>query len=589
MSAFSEKSLFEQGMTGSFYATGSHAWIGDEPGTFVQPLRNKHQIRMSFPVRTKIKMLPNSSSIYYFDLDSGQWNIPSKSVTDHAGPSAGFAADTRYTENISEITFIPHYGGTSGSIFAEDEKWFDTHGNSLGSGSLNIFRVSSIDDRRQKLSEESYSSYNGIKKDSWPRFLTLDMPKSVQRSDAYKTKKSECFILPINEPFLIEKVVFEIPFCFGNGWFNDRTCLTLMTSSRRDYTLEGTPFIDLDLASGGEDLTGFTNGGATSCYNFGGPGITLALFSEKNYGTGSIRDLVCRSFITHEEDSVRDMRLVPIFDESHSSNIYDNAWIQMTTLGHDRSVTKIDATVSASYVGSKKFFTGSVILNSDVEISNGVRIIHERQLKGSQGLEDYNFITYDDAMKFVSGVIESEYSSLDISTLTGVDAFGRGMTGFSPSGGSIFGSEYTSVNTEIIRKDGSIRNPSKLPDSKNSQILSEFSSSYTFYHPPYEGYAALNIVVPCYYFLGARRQSPYLINPGEKLSLAIVKNRPAILNFKADIPDILDLETGMSNMLSSSFLMNLGDSLGHDVQLNTGSINITLYGSYVREGKKYTP
>lgn len=589
MSAFSEKSLFEQGMTGSFYATGSNAWIGEEPGTFVSPLRNKEQIRLSFPVRTKVKMLPNSSSIYYFNLDSAQWNIPNSAVGDHRGPSESFAVDTRYTENTSEISFVPYYGGTSGSIFVEDEKWFDTHGNSLGSGSLNIFRVSSLSDRRQRMSEESYSNFNDIKKDSWPRFLTLDLPKSVQRSSIYRTKKSECFYLPIDEPFLIEKVVFEIPFCFGNGWFNDRTCLTLMTSSRRDYTLEGTPFIDLDLASGGEDLTGFTNGGATSCYNFGGPGITLALFSEKNYGTGSIRDLVCRSFITHEEDSVRDMRFVPIFDESHSSNIYDNAWIQMTTLGHDRSVTKIDAVVRASYVGSKKFFTGSVILNSDVEISNGVRIIHERQLKGSQGLEDYNFITYDDAMKFVSGVIESEYSSLDASTLTGVDAFGRGMTGFSPSGGSIFGSEYTSVNTEIIRRDGSIRNPSKLPDSKKSQILSEFSSNYTFYHPPYEGFAANNVVVPSYYFLGARRQSPYLINPGEKLSLAIVKNRPAMLNFKADVPDIIDLETGKSNMLSSSFLMNLGDPSGHDVQLNTGSINITIYGSYVREGRKYIP
>lgn len=586
MSAFSEKSLFEQGMTGSFYATGSNAWIGDEPGTFVQPLRNKDQIRMSFPVRTKVRMLPNSSSIYYFNFDAGQWNIPSDAVTDHVGPSESFAVDTRYAVNVGGLFYVPSYHGTSGSIFAEDEKWFDTHGNSLGSGSLGIFRTSTYKDKRQKMTEESYSEYFNLNYKTWSNFLTLDLPKSVQRQKNYNVKKSEYFFPPIEEPFLIEKVVFEVPFCFGNGWFNDRTLLTLMTSSKEDYTLNGYSFELM-----GEELgIDFLNGGATSNYNYGGPGLTLALFSEKNYGTGSIRDLVCRSYITHEEDSVRDMRLTPIYDESYANNDFDNAWVQLTTLGHDRDVTKIDAIVSASYVGSKKFFTGSIISTSDVEISNGVRIIHEREARGiylgGEGPSAYSFLTYSQAMSFLSSALGDSYVPLKTSTMTGVDAFGRGMTGFSPSGGSIFGSEFVTAEVDVIRRDGSIRNPSQLSEKRAGEILSEFDSTYVFVKKG-DG-KTYNIVVPCYYFIGSRRQSPYLINPGEKLSFAIVKNRPAMINFKANVADS-DLETGKFDLLSSSFYMDLGDPQGHDVQLNTGSINITLYGSYVREGRKYIP
>lgn len=594
MAAFSEKSLFEQGMTGSFYATGSNAWIGEEPATFVSALKNKEQIKLSFPVRTKVRMLPNSSSIYYFNFDAYQWNIPSDAVRDHAGPSESFAVDTRYVQSI--LAAIPLYlnKGISGSIFVEDEKWFDTHGNSLGSGSVNIFRTSSFKDRRQKMNEESFIDSFNLQKDTWSKFLALDLPKSVQRARDYNIKKNEYFTLPIKEPFLIEKVIFEIPFCFGNGWFNDRTLLTLMTASRGDYTFQGTPLTEIglvgDVIDEIESKSGYANGGATSTYNFGGPGITLALFSEKNYGTGSIRDLVCRSFITHEEDSVRDVRLTRIFDESYSRNELASSWVQVTPLGHDSTITKIDAIVSPSYLGPKKFFTGSIVSTADVEITNGVRIIHERSLRGYFNIDDYyEPLTYDQGLQFISGVLENEYAAFETATLTGIDTFGRGMTGFSPSGGSIFGSEYVSAGLDAIRRDGSIKNISRISEPRKTQLLSEFSDKFTFYYPSYEGYASPDIVVPCYYFIGSRRQSPYLINPGEKLSLAIVKNRPAMINFKADIPNPEDIETGKFNLLSSSFYMELGDELGHDVQLNTGSINITLYGSYVREGRKYIP
>ena len=61
------------------------------------------------------------------------------------------------------------------------------------------------------------------------------------------------------------------------------------------------------------------------------------------------------------------------------------------------------------------------------------------------------------------------------------------------------------------------------------------------------------------------------------------------MNFKANFSSALLYLFGQANILSSSYLMDLKDPEGHDVQLNTGDINITFYGSYVREGNKYIP
>jgi hypothetical protein len=608
VSSFSENSLFEQNQSDSFYTTGSASRIGETPGSFSNSLINKTQIKVSFDVKSRIKMLPNSSSIYYFNVRSGNWNIPQNAVSDLSGFGSEFAVDSRaiLENNLLPGVFLSL--GTSGSTFVEDEKWFDNHGNALGSGSLRVHRVSTSDsEKKQKISEESFEDTYRLSPSSYSKFLNIDLPKSVQRNSAYDALSEDTFTLPIEEPFLIEKVVFEVPFCFGNGWFNDRTALTLMSSSKGNYTFGSlnTPFEDLvsdeiSISYGDMSYTfvDIPRSGSTLAYNYGGPGITLSLVSQKNYGTGSIRDLVCRGFLTHDEDTRRDMTYVPIVERSSAGiHDWDNLWIQLTPLGIDTNETKVDATVSASYEGSKKFFSGSVLVKSDVEISNGVRIIHNRQLFGTKGVKDvtpYTWVTASSALDFISSSLDSINVSFGDSTLTGIDPFGRGMSGFSPSGGSIFGSEYVTADSSVLSRSGLIVNPSYVSGSKRNTILSTLSSSVTFKNPnpvSYGGgdYISYNMKIPCYYFVGSRRQSPYLIYPGEKLVLAASKNRPAILNFKAHVQNTLNLILGRASILSSSFLMNLGDPNGHDVQLDTGKINITFYGSYVREGKKYVP
>jgi hypothetical protein len=613
--AFSENSLFEQGaFNDSFYSTGSNPGIGENPGTFTSALRDKTQFRMSFPVKNKVKMLPNSSSIYYFNVGQSQWNIPFGSIPELNGFGNHVSLDTRSDLQLVSSPYTRISFGSSGSIFVEDEKLFDTHGNCLGSGSLNIFRISSFgEERRQKINEECFSSFNIVNQNSTATNLLLDMPKSIQRNSSYDISNEEFFTLPIEEPFLIEKVVFEVPFCFGNGWFKDKTSLSLMTSSAGNFTYGGDfyPFKDLVAddyqATLGETYLQFVDvakSGSVSTYNYGGPGIVLSLMSQKNYGTGSIRDLICRGFVTHADDTDRDMLYVPIVDGSVAFHDFSNMWYQLTPLGVDTSITNVDGLVSASYEGSNKFFTGSVVVKSNVEISNGIRVIHTRNLIGSPGVKDvstYNYPSFEACMQFISRSLDSAFIPLNETVLsgssetilTGIDPFGRGMTGFSPSGGSIFGSEYVTANKDVITKNGRIRNTSYFSGSKRNTILSTVSSSITFFNSSgyYRGgsYLSHNIKIPTYYFIGSKKESPYLIYPGEKITLSVTKNRPTFLNFTANIPNLSALEQGKAQILSSSFLMNLGDPNGHDVQLNTGSINITFYGSYVRQGNKYIP
>jgi hypothetical protein len=88
-------------------------------------------------------------------------------------------------------------------------------------------------------------------------------------------------------------------------------------------------------------------------------------------------------------------------------------------------------------------------------------------------------------------------------------------------------------------------------------------------------------------YFTSKDTSPYLINPGDKLILSISKTRPTVSASIHDVPNPAAADIGYQNL--KSYTTMTGSSSGHDVCLNTGSINITFYGSYVRAGNSYTP
>lgn len=568
---FSETSLNELNNSDPFYLTGSLDTFGTTPGDFSNKLDSKERIKVSFDVRNKSRMLPNSSSIYYFNLSTGMWNIPTRSLGDHTGPFHHFAVNTGGATTWS-----------NGSSFVEDRIMFDYKGNALASGSVPIYRASnSASEYQQKLFEESWiytSTNSALSFDSQGDFMARSYPASAQRNTAYDAADNETFTLPIQYPFLIEKVVLEIPFCFGTGWFNDRTTLDFMTSSFLDYRLDGVGSMDGDVSGMG-------------IIDQGGPCITVSLMSQKNYGTGSIRDLICKTRVTHTIDTSGSFDLRELFPETYTygGGPSDLDYYSLSISG--LKTGSYDSVVSPTISGTSKYFTGSVVLKSIPSITNGCSAIN-----ASYGFTTGPSVAYDN---FLKNKFSKEYFSPGLNTfdeslyLYGIDTFGRGQTGFAPSGGSIFGGEHSSLDQDLILPNNFIKNNFYIQDETlRSAVYTSISSSILTGRNFSTNRLVLVSITDIHF--AKDRESPYLINPGEKLILSVSKTRPAHRTFKVNVDTVANPNAriyGLPTHLSSSFQNSIPTNLlpGHDVQFNTGSINITFYGSYVQNGNRYIP
>ena len=78
------------------------------------------------------------------------------------------------------------------------------------------------------------------------------------------------------------------------------------------------------------------------------------------------------------------------------------------------------------------------------------------------------------------------------------------------------------------------------------------------------------------------------MSPGDKLVLAISKTRPAVSSAIYNISTAADCDVGKGQLLSYTQATGSANN-GHDVTLTTGTLSMTFYGSYVREGKRYIP
>ena len=167
------------------------------------------------------------------------------------------------------------------------------------------------------------------------------------------------------------------------------------------------------------------------------------------------------------------------------------------------------------------------------------------------------------------------------------------MTGFSPSGGSIFGKEHKtqSLNPKAVPNPWYIDNEADRLASYTelsatiAAAAAPFltSSSPIVYNPGVitSGYEVIDVGS----VFTITTQSPYLVNPGDNLVLAVSKTRPMTSESKSRVTNSYNASYGIHSLRSQTYFT--GSSNGHDVSLATGSIHITLYGSYVKEGKTY--
>jgi hypothetical protein len=591
MSAFNEVALFEQNApTGSFYSSGSAISVGETPGSFSGPLRDKAQIRLSFKVKNPVKMLANTSSIYYFSPEYGQWRIPPGAVSDHVGPFEKFAFNTNWS-NPSGTIGGGYVGYTVGSLVVEDAKCFDARGRTVSSGTLDIYRqVPDIGSQEQTFNQNAEGvgrNLSGLGVTQRFEYLVDDYVNSVQRNALYSAQDSEIFSTNISEPFLVEKAVVEMPISMGPTWFQDRTASPLA------------------LATGTYSNTQPFYGSGDSAYNFytdsGGPALTVALFSQKKYGIEKIRDLIFSGTITHYEDSTKTVkpREIDIFRRDEAIKVvYVDAFGLSTT----------PAAIVHKNNGS--FFTGSIKIQMQPAVTNGFGAyggLIELIADDDYPIGTFNFASYTPEKYLIRW--ENLYSRpiVELNELLGafsnirtIDVFGRGMTGFAPSGGSIFGGEYCTpkvdrfvLNPFYIEDESERANSlTLLSSSMNDAILAGPAGSLV---RPF-GVQALALMIHSsdFDFFKSSKDSPYLINPGEKLVLSISKTRPAISASGHNIPNatwpgtaLKYADVGGHQLVRQVPLT--GSVNGHDVTLQTGSINITLYGSYVRGGNSYIP
>lgn len=595
MKPFTDHNRFEQGMRDDpFYASGSYASVGEEPGTFSTSLFGKDQIKLSFKVTNKCQMLPNSSSIYYFNIADGTWNIPNNSVLDHVGPFDKFSYCTAW--NPPSGTF--GLKATAGSIFIEDAKGFDAYGRNLCSGSLDIFRQTDWSFPKNQSIEIIGNGFDSAK-DIFP-YLVEDYKNSVQRSNLYDAESNQTFELDIQESFLIEKVVFEIPFSMGQTWFQDMTTTCLSYGKGlygKEHPTEMPP---------------------TFYYDKGGPALTLSLFCQKDYGDQKIRDLILSSLITHADDSSGIVK-ARLFDMPVTEGGI-NPLILLETYGLKNPSAVVEKNIYSQ-------FTGSVVVKSKASISNGasgfvstagvifnngivnisppplppeqwkefLNLTLNKFLSSCQETFSKKFVVSNNigpGYKFAKGNL---LGSSNYFTLGSIDPFGRGMTGFSQSGGSVFGREYYTPQidmdgTSLIDNPYFINSNEKIVDvvSNISSTFDNVFKTFPYSHPPTPGYEVTYVLnISDGNLFSGEKDSPYLVNPGDRLVLALSKTRPAISGSRHIVPDSLSADKGFQEMIDFSNL--IGDKSGHDVCLLTGSINITFYGSYIREGSRYRP
>ena len=338
---------------------------------------------------------------------------------------------------------------------------------------------------------------------------------------------------------------------FGPSWFFDKTIVPETTSSGNDYTYMGAA-----IEPSGYDV-GF--------YDEGGPGITLSLMSQQPYGSLKIRDIVCHDLITHSDDLIKD-----IFCHATPD---DHAPIIVLTSGQEDNKEAASVYYVADADPNKRFFTGSVQIKSTAGISNGFLFNSFEELYGMNTLDligKFDIFMQNEFVKW-----RTDYTSVASSNCTG-----RGLTGFDPSGNSIFGKEFSIIDpakaVENIKNPYYVSSSAERENFLNSMTtkLTSFPMEDTFY-------------LYTQSFVGNKNPSPYLVYPGQKLILAASKTRPALKNIKVDFPDAGSLHVGHGTILSSSYFYDLKGAAGHDVQFNTGSINISFYGSYVKSNREF--
>lgn len=529
-----------------FYKTGSSMDVFG-PG-FDGPLKSKTQIKLSLPVSRPTTLPPFTASFNYYDKGLNRWILvdpdgyrrPENSVVlEGVGSLSGYVEhDTLYFNRVTETS-----------------RGFDAIGRKIVSGSSNIDFTIGAGARSYQTDEVIGLTYNK-KNVVFQQALSKQYEKSITDNSVFFPANSQQIDPKIEEPFLVEKIVATVPLYAEGDWFNDKTtCIRA--------------FGDV----------GPAEAMASGTMDFGGPALTFAVFCPKKAPGVQYFDLIASGTITHQFDDKAEVYL----GKESGMNYHS-----LRPIGF-RSFSNPTTVISGTLDGATYKYNDNAKLELTPSIASGVSYLrNDRRLNN----ESLNYVTINRAR--ASQLLtspnltnfENLYNNYDYFTGTlgfvnyinssprihvqNVSPLSRGTTKFEFNGNSILGGTIASFNNETT-----VKNPLFVGTSLPASYITEINSA-NFRFDAVMQYSTVD-----------SRPSPYLLMPGDKLTLAISKTRPVI--YKMELENTTPVN-GLGWVGSSNSYKHTQLTGSHNtIVLNSGSIELTLYGSYVREGRGYNP
>lgn len=521
--AYSEAHRPEQdpgALNNPFFVSGSNlALVG---AGLQQSARAKTQIRFTLPVNFSQALPQCTSSIYYYNNRLKAWEVPANTMYVMANgastpPGAGQPGGDWANPNAVPLS-------TNVNVITEDARGFGPIGNVVSSGSHTVVGQG----------DQSDVSINKIyTQTAFSQAIGKSYAKSIRNNDEYRPTPDETFTLPINQPFLIERAVFEIPLSAGPGWFIDQTQCFIPVPTTSNFS-----------------------------FDFAGPALTVALMRHiklsENGGTPTQRDIILTGTITHSFDNTNQTVL------SNSPSV-DTSY-QLRPVGYlGYGSTPGSVVTPASLVASSATFTGSVSLDCEAQSSTGVVIRYERAWDGRAQPVSLTYITASIIQLLQSPTVvlktgghnvNNTYSDQVSVNIQSISPMGRSGAGFTPAGRAIFGNDVATLFNQA--SNGLIApNPFYISGTIPAQFTAAFNTDSHILATT--AVAAISLIT--------NAPSPYLVMPGDQLTLSVSKMRPFVFQ--------------SSNPVFS------GSNTGHDISLLAGNISVTLYGSLIQAGVEY--
>ena len=275
-------------------------------------------------------------------------------------------------------------------------------------------------------------------------------------------------------------------------------------------------------------------------FDFAGPGITFSLMNQVKLGNGSRRDLILTGTFTHTNDLVKEITL------SNFPSLTNDFQLRPTGF-----LSYADPPAGVVRPDGSNAFTGSVLLKTEPLISNGPILKMTKDMLNSTASTNrgqLQRLISQPTLSLTSGSAEFAVGY----NIAYINALGRSSTAM-VSGRSVFGRDFVTTQ-ELVDSRGNIANPFYVTGSSSANLVAQAATGSRF--------RAISAIP-----LNSHHRSPYLVMPEDRLVISISKSRPF---FYAE---------GLGGSRFSG-------SIAHDFSLITGSVNITLYGTFLSNNKE---